>query len=356
MATVYDYSAGYPGGAAIVRAGGSGAVRYIGFPGRTKCTSTGELDDFSRNGLGMALVFEEAARNWRDGALGGQRDAVRARAHATAIGFPLGRPIYMAVDQDVVTEAEYIAAMNYLRGAHAALGGPRLTGVYGEASVLDRARREGVAGFFWQTVAWSGGRHTEANIYQRAGQVQVNGVACDINNILTPDWGQHDFLEDRVTPEDIKEIVDGVWARVIPLVQVDNNGTVILNTNGSPKTVNVPASVVLEYSDARAQGSDVTTRKAAANLSGQLSAVLGGISAAHGKLDTLAAQVGALSDDEVNVISAIRAGGQDPETFAALVGPMIHAGATAEEIRDAAEEGTRRAFERAGQPQDGATP
>jgi hypothetical protein len=56
---VLDYSAGFPGAAAIRRAGYGGAVRYIGFPSRVKCTTAGELADFDRHGLGMALVYED---------------------------------------------------------------------------------------------------------------------------------------------------------------------------------------------------------------------------------------------------------------------------------------------------------
>lgn len=194
---VIDYSAGFPGAANIKRAGYIGAVRYIGTPGNIKCATATELKDFNANGIGMALVFEQYATDWRGGFNAGAVNARRAYDHAKAIGWPVGaRPIYMAVDQDVVTESEFASAMSYLRGAASVLGA-QWTGVYGEHDVCARAAAEGAARWFWQCRAWSGtpvrlfaGRH----LYQHAGYVTVGGIQCDYNDVLRPDWGQH--LED----------------------------------------------------------------------------------------------------------------------------------------------------------------
>ena len=201
---VLDYSAGKPGAAAIKRAGYGGAVRYIGFPSRMKCTDPGELADFTRHGLGMALVYEDHTEDWLSGHAGGRTAGARARDHATRIGFPADRPIYMAVDRDVVTGGEFTRMVEYLRGASQALGGTGRTGVYGEYDVCVRAKQAGVARWFWQCRAWSGtpvrlfpGRH----LYQRAGTVFVGGISCDINDVLQPDWGQH--TEDDVSASEV---------------------------------------------------------------------------------------------------------------------------------------------------------
>jgi hypothetical protein len=105
----------------------------------------------------------------------------------------------MAIDQDVVSSGEFNVMLDYLRGAGASLGGPHLTGVYGEADVLDRAREAGVAAWYWQTVAWSGGRRTAAHLFQHVGTVNVGGVGCDVNDVLFPDWGQHNLEVDDVS-------------------------------------------------------------------------------------------------------------------------------------------------------------
>lgn len=196
MSQVLDYSAGFPGAKAIKQAGYVGAVRYIGFADRRKCTTREELADFTSNKIGMALVFEGATTDWRGGFGAGQANGRKARDHANKIGFPAGRPIYMAVDQDVVTATEYATMIDYLRGANTSLGGVVATGVYGEADVIDRARDAGVAGWFWQTAAWSQGRRTTAHLFQHVGAVTVGGIACDINDVLTDDWGQHNYQGD----------------------------------------------------------------------------------------------------------------------------------------------------------------
>lgn len=189
---VLDYSAGYPGAKAIKDAGYKGAVRYIGFPDRRKCTNVNELNDFTNNDLGMALIYENNTTEWRGGYGAGQSAGTRARGHANAIGFPRDRPIYYAVDQDVVASGEFDAAIGYLRGASSTAGGFQLTGVYGEGDLMDRVREAGsTASWFWQTAAWSRGRHTNANLYQLIGTVNVGRIDCDMNDILTADWGQH---------------------------------------------------------------------------------------------------------------------------------------------------------------------
>lgn len=187
---VLDYSAGFPGARTIKAAGYEGAVRYIGFPDRKKCTNKAELLDFNAYGLGMALVFEDNLTSWRAGRAGGDQHARIAKAHADAIGFPIDRRIYMAIDQDVVTSGEFELMLDYLRGAGQVLG-VRGVGVYGEADVIDAARTAGVASVFWQTAAWSRGRSTTANLHQLIGTVHVGGVDCDVNNISAADWGQH---------------------------------------------------------------------------------------------------------------------------------------------------------------------
>jgi hypothetical protein len=202
MGQVLDYSAGFPGAASIRGAGYWGAVRYIGFPDRRKCTTADELADFTANGIGMALVHENTVTDWRGGYSAGQPAGQRARNHARSIGFPDHRPIYLAVDQDVVTSGEFGLMVDYLRGAGAAVGGPSLLGVYGEADAIDAARNAGVASYFWQTAAWSRGRRTSAHLFQHVGTVYVGGVACDVNDVLADDWGQHNYQGDDMGWDD----------------------------------------------------------------------------------------------------------------------------------------------------------
>jgi Domain of unknown function (DUF1906) len=275
VAQVLDYSAGFPGALNIVRAGYVGAVRYIGFADRRKCTTRSEFEDFSRNGLGMALVYEDNTNDWRGGELHGVAAGQRGRDHANAIGFPADRPIYMAVDQDVVTAAEFNLMLNYLRGAAKTLGGTYVTGVYGEADVIDRARDAGVAAWFWQTAAWSNKRRTAAHLLQLIGTVNVGGIGCDINDVLQPDWGQHNAGGD-VSTQDVKSYFEDTT-----FDSVDRRSW----------------RQAAEEAAKRAIWTDDRTARMEA------------------KLDALA---GALTDDEANIVAAVRGQTRDAVDVADL--------------------------------------
>lgn len=215
MDRVADYSSGMPGAFSIRDAGFIGAVRYIGFPDRPKCTNRGELDAFKAAGLSMALVYEDQAGDWKTGEGGGKAGGRRARNHARSIGFPDACPVYMAIDQDLVQPMDFAIMIRYLKGANQELGGPQCTGVYGEADVIDRARDAGVAGYFWQTVAWSNHRITESNLYQHSGWVTVNGIKCDISDVKNPDWGQYPREGTTVLSEtEYRQITDRVVAAI----------------------------------------------------------------------------------------------------------------------------------------------
>lgn len=201
MSQVLDYSAGFPGAQNIKNKGYIGAVRYAGRPGNPKNATRSELLDFDGQHIGMAMIYEGAATDWRGGFNAGRDNARATRDHTNSMGFPADRPIYMAIDQDVVRSGEFATMVEYLRGANLSLGGPGRTGVYGEADVIDRARDAGVASYFWQTAAWSGGRRTFAHLFQRIGTVSVGGVACDISDVLQEDWGQHNYEGDLVTTQ-----------------------------------------------------------------------------------------------------------------------------------------------------------
>lgn len=200
MAQVLDYSAGFPGADNIHNAGFAGAVRYIGFPPRRKCATKAELDDFRRRGIGMALVYQDGTGDFLGGFAAGMANANRARGHATIIGFPDNRPIYMAVDRDT-TPNDLGVIEAYLRGAAVALG-PENVGVYGEFDVVRAMVTGGHARYGWQTAAWShGARWPGTHLYQRIGTARVGGIDCDVNDVLAADWGQHNYAANLGRPE-----------------------------------------------------------------------------------------------------------------------------------------------------------
>lgn len=208
MPTALDYSAGRPTGAAVKAAQHVGVVRYAGTPGRTKNITRAEYQDMDRQGIGVALVFEDAAGDALKGRPRGVTAAKAIVADAAAIGFPASRPLYFAVDQDITGQMDTV--LDYFRGIGSVLGS-RPAGVYGEADVLDAVLGAGLAGYGWQTVAWSRGRVAKTrHLFQRAGQIFVGGIQVDVNDILAADWGQHNATEDDMfTPDDFAKLMWG---------------------------------------------------------------------------------------------------------------------------------------------------
>jgi hypothetical protein len=207
MATALDYSAGRPSGAAVRAAGHAGVVRYAGTAGRTKNITKAEYQDMDRNGVGVALVYENKAGDALLGRAAGSASASAIAMDARNIGFPATRPFYLAVDQDITTQMPTV--VEYFRGANNVLGVAR-TGAYGEADVLDALFAAGVITYGWQTAAWSKGRKAKkAHLFQRIGTAIVGGIGCDVNDILATDWGQHNAQEDDMQLTDIVQAPDG---------------------------------------------------------------------------------------------------------------------------------------------------
>jgi hypothetical protein len=102
---------------------------------------------------------------------------------------PPDRPIYFSVDFDV-TSTQWPDVRDALRGAGAAIGAARV-GVYGGRHAIEWARRDGVAAWYWQTYAWSGGFWVVGNhIEQYRNGVILAGAALDLDRAMVSDFGQ----------------------------------------------------------------------------------------------------------------------------------------------------------------------
>lgn len=205
MAEVLDYSSGRPAGAAVRRAGYVGVVRYIGTPGRGKNLTRAEAQDMLANDVPIALVYEGGA-GWMLG--GSSAGAAAARAcvdDARTCGVEI-RGVFFAADFDVTNSGQMAAVQMCLSGAASVLS-RELTGVYGEADVIDACLSAGSATRGWQTKAWSGGRvSARACLLQQIGAVTVGGIECDRNTVLKPDWGQAPYEgDDMPTPQEIAQ-------------------------------------------------------------------------------------------------------------------------------------------------------
>ena len=198
-----DYSVGRPSAAQVKAAGYRFVIRYTGNePDRPKEISGTEYRDMTRNGVGVVLTYENRTDDMLGGRPAGQAAARAARANANELGHPRNRPIYFACDMDIVTGGQFAAVVEYLRGCSDILGVAQV-GVYGEADVIDRVHSAGVARWFWQTRAWSGGRvSANAHVLQQVGSVTVGGVICDRNDAFFTDigqWPEEDDMPDKQT-------------------------------------------------------------------------------------------------------------------------------------------------------------
>jgi hypothetical protein len=154
------------------------------------------------------------------------------------------RPIYFSCDFDASPEQQ--DAINaYLQGAASVIGAENV-GIYGGYWPVARALDAGAARWAWQTDAWSG-TNTEprAQLHQRAQQVAVDGVPCDINEALTTDYGQwsagieltsqEEPMSDIDNVSDIREQLCGQGAR--DTGQYPGWAQLGQNANGTNRTV-----------------------------------------------------------------------------------------------------------------------
>lgn len=158
-----------------------------------------ELDDFYRNGLSIAFVYQYGKEHDSDikrGYAGGVSDATAVLQHLQSLGRG-DAACFFAVDYNISLSEWNSFGVEYFRGVNDILGVAR-TGIYGHSRVISWAVEDGVIAdcgeghyLAWQTAAWSGGELApEAVLFQKIGTVTVGGVQCDVNEILWHEWGQ----------------------------------------------------------------------------------------------------------------------------------------------------------------------
>lgn len=194
-----DYAGGRPGGTALKAQGYDFACRYLssggpGLPGKLLLPS--EAADLRAAGVDVVSNFESTATTMLGGAGQGAADAQQAQAQHSLCGGPPDRPIYFSADWDARGDQLNVIAA-YLVAAAGVLGGVQRVGIYGSCSVVDWCLANGYATWGWQTDAWSWNQAAQqynrspgAHIHQRIQQDTVNGIAVDVNESITADFGQ----------------------------------------------------------------------------------------------------------------------------------------------------------------------
>jgi len=184
-----DFAFSNPSPSGLAAAGKRFAMRYVGPGTSPKHLTVAEASSLTAAGLSLVTLVEGATGDPRGGFPVGVSHARSAVAMCKARGFPTGRPMYFAIDYDV-SSTSWTAAREYLRGAGSVIGAG-LVGVYGEYDAMVWAARDGVAGWFFQTYAWSGGRwYTGNDVEQYHNGVSLAGGTVDLCRSRKADFGQ----------------------------------------------------------------------------------------------------------------------------------------------------------------------
>lgn len=220
MIQVLDYSAGYPGAANIAARGYAGGMRYLPKEGTSevKPLTANEVLDYRAHDLELGLIYQHVSRTRvLDGRTAGRHDAAWALNRANECGI-VPRAIYFAVDFDTIGPQQWAAVREYMLGAAEIIGLARV-GCYGEYDLLDYLFARASITWGWQTYAWSAGhnqdsqpRHPRAHLFQRRQTTTVGGIACDVNDVLKPDYGQTPAPEDTMPLT--KDDIDAIAARI----------------------------------------------------------------------------------------------------------------------------------------------
>lgn len=174
----------------LVNAKKTFACRYGGPGSIDKQLDPVEAQQLSAAGIAIVANAEGSAGGLVGGYSTGASWARTAEARFKACGMPPGRPIYLSVDFDV-QPGQWAAVASALRGAADVLGGVGRVGIYGGRHAIEWARRDGVAAWYWQTYAWSGGVWVPGNhIEQYQNGVSLAGADVDLDRALEADFGQ----------------------------------------------------------------------------------------------------------------------------------------------------------------------
>lgn len=177
-----DYSFARPGAQHIKALGYAGVMRYLSLDASKNLTKP-EAVALRAAGLKIGLVWETVANRASQGHDAAVEDAKAANAQADALGYPKDAVLFYAVDFDA-TAAQ---VKPYFEALKAAPGRP--VGLYGSNKLTGIK----LAGFNWQTSAWSGGLvDSSANLYQRQGSTVKGAPAGTDENVLLndfPAWG-----------------------------------------------------------------------------------------------------------------------------------------------------------------------
>jgi hypothetical protein len=131
--------------------------------------------------------------------------------------------------------------------------GAARVGVYGSYDVMNWAKRDGVARWYWQTFAWSGGRWAGHNhLEQYRNDVSLAGGTVDLCRSKTADFGQWGVDDMALSDEDVAKI----WSAPDP-ARDTNYGGALHAAHARAESAYAMTNILNSKLDAIAQKLDV---------------------------------------------------------------------------------------------------
>ena len=239
-----DYSRGGPLSAAQLKAAGKAFVgRYAvndKSPNGRGITAT-EYADLAKNNIGVFLYWESSEGWMRDGYAAGATAALNAQANIEAAGMPVTMPVYFSCDYDAPEEDQW-RIDETLKGCASVLGANRV-GLYAGYWPLLRAKQNGTAQWFCQTLAWSGGRLLDGvHLYQYDTNGNfINGVDVDLVRAYQENYGQASAFVNQPPIPNYPDPAPITWKAGEDTGWFDLNGQKVYAMRGSHVQAKKPA-------------------------------------------------------------------------------------------------------------------
>lgn len=185
-----DWAYGNISPAALKASGKTFVCRYLSHDS-SKNLSHHEAVAYSRAGIDLVVVWEDAGTGAAGGYYNGQRDANHALAQARALGKPSRAPIYFAVDFDAAGPE----VKPYFEGVVSVLGKER-AGIYGGLDAVEYIMDRKIVDWAWQTYAWSNHRWDKRAVLKQTlvslqgAELHVDGVQVDYDRSVAANFGQ----------------------------------------------------------------------------------------------------------------------------------------------------------------------
>lgn len=196
-----DYSDSRPSPTGLANVGKAFAGRYVGAGFGMKMLTTDEAKALSAAGLKIVSLVEGAELDPLQGFNKGREHGMAAIEYHRTHGLPMPPCWYFALDFDVQAD-QWPAVVEYLRGAASAVGLGRV-GIYGGIAAMRWAFRDGVAAWFFQTYAWSGGLwFNHNNLEQYRNDVSLVGGTVDLDRAITVPYGGWSMTTEPTAPVD----------------------------------------------------------------------------------------------------------------------------------------------------------